>query len=288
MKRFIFMTVMVMHASVFAGDFDFNGGVIVNGCSGALMMMEGMRPEQPALVMTNGHCVDIGRLSGGKSELLGPGEYLFDYAHNVTEQVVVVVRSPGGASQTVKVERLVFATMTGTDVAIYQLRESYQELEKRYQVKPLTLDRGPVISGTPVVLVSNYYAEMWNCEMGEHTSLLEGPYTTTRGIQLGHGCHDIYIGISGSPILRAGTRSIVGLANTHFSGSGAPCTFNNPCEYDSTTGKKKTPAPGQTYGVTTSELYLCFDEQQRVFNFGLIACPYQARFVEGHGGQIPL
>lgn len=237
---------------------------VVNNCSGALFQLEGMRATDHALVITNGHCVALDRLLDAPSPYPAPGQNVVDVGGpKVAEGTWITLQ--GRHIHSALVTKLVFATMTGVDVGIYELAETFGDLAA-LGYRPMTLERTVAPEGTPVTVVSGLYNRHFDCALDGEVALHEGPYATTAGVRLG-GC-EIYGGVSGSPIMTAEGR-FVGLANTHFEGSGPPCSLGNPCEIGATTA----PTVGQSYGVLLTDIYACHDQH---FDFTRDQCPWRA------------
>ncbi len=77
---------------------DFNGAAIVNGCSGGMFIMDGMRLDQKALLITNGHCVLLRSLVGGPSDYPAPGEVIYDIeGARVSGSTAVSLHSDAGS-----------------------------------------------------------------------------------------------------------------------------------------------------------------------------------------------
>ena len=69
------------------------------------------------------------------------------------------------------------------------------------------------------------------------------------------GCETIG-GTSGSPVVLAGTRTVVAVNNTG-NDDGDRCTMNNPCEIDE--HGQVTAEQGYSYAQQTSWIYTCLD-----------------------------
>lgn len=248
-----------------------NGAAIVNGCSGALFTLDGRGEDLPALVITNGHCLrwkDV----GGSTTFLPAGETLLDFEdRRLADNTFLLLQSETTAIKAT-VKRLVFATMTVTDVAIYELNATARELRERHGLRPLLLDRRPFRDGDAVDVHSGLYNRTQSCAVDGRATLREGPYRTENGLRLTTECR-LYVGFSGSPILRAGERVFAGLANTHHDpeAPGPDCGFNKPCEVDGATGETR-PQPHRSYGVPVDFLSGCHDGSSGRFDFARATC----------------
>ncbi|MFI7312254.1 hypothetical protein [Streptomyces hygroscopicus] len=90
------------------------GTVGLYGGAGSVVRTAASRPTDPALMLTNGHCVD------GKPP--APGSALAD---QFADRDVPIADRQGYPQTTAHTSRLVYATMTGTDIALYRLEETY-------------------------------------------------------------------------------------------------------------------------------------------------------------------
>jgi len=89
----------------------------------------------------------------------------------------------------------------------------------------------------------------------------EGDWEWGPSLRLSQECK-IDHGSSGSPLIFEGTNYIVGIINSMYEG-GEACTFNNPCEIDST-GKITTTKKNQPYGQFVDGIYSCLDSQRKI------------------------
>jgi hypothetical protein len=244
-----------------------NGTIIFdNACSGALIQAPKSTPDDRVLALTNGHCLE-NRPAPGETigpQPLDPG--LYSPAVIVDENGNAVMRSPVG--------RLLAATMTGTDVAVLELAATYREVEAA-GISPLTLaDSGP-LRGDDIQILSGRSKVVWTCLVGAVVpELREAGYSMKNSIDylVGSGCDDELQGAghgdSGSPIVKPGTRAIIGLHNTG-NDDGQECTENNPCEIDA--GGTVNVVQGAKYGQQVSDLNTCFMDQ-RTFTLSTPGC----------------
>lgn len=110
----------------------FTGTARLPGCSGAVVRWASALDSDPAVVITNGHCV--------RFPFLGARETLVDVKQY---KRIELLDGAGKVATTVRGTRLAYAAMYRTDLAVYELRESYADLAAA-GVTPLTLaTRGP-------------------------------------------------------------------------------------------------------------------------------------------------
>jgi hypothetical protein len=132
-----------------------------------------------------------------------------------------------GAPLRAKTTRLIFATMTGTDVAIYELALTYRELQAQ-GIFPLELDLEPPRIGESVSVISRRKMQSFNCHIENITDTNEGGYLFSNSLRLSSDCQQTN-GTSGSPIISQMTGLVVGIANS-YNKDGKACTNHNPCE----------------------------------------------------------
>ena len=235
----------------------FVGTARLPGCSGAVVRWAPALDADPAVVITNGHCV--------RSPFLGAREILVD----VTQyKRIELLDGHGAVATTVRGTRLAYATMYRTDLAVYELRESYADLAAA-GVTPLVLaTRGPV-RGDPVRIPSGYWVEQRACTTtGTAYRLHEREWDWQRSIRLParDGCR-IRGGYSGSPIVSRSTGEVVGIANTGYVG-GRRCV-DSACE-ENKRGVVRMRA-NMNYGQQTWLLTTCIGADRR-FDLSVEGC----------------
>ncbi|SEQ68831.1 Trypsin-like peptidase domain-containing protein [Lentzea xinjiangensis] len=221
---------------------DFTGIVSLDNCSGSLVRLPGSAPADEALVLTNGHCV----------ELMKPGEVIVDEA---ASRGFGLLDGSGEKITTLRGTRLVYATMTGTDVALYRVNKTYDEIQQRYGSRALELSATPPAAKTEIRIASGYWKRIYSCQIDDLVHRLkEAEWTWHDSMRYTPSCNTIG-GTSGSPIIDNASGKVVGVNNTG-NDSGGRCTMNNPCEVDA--AGKVTVRKGISYGQQTSGLVPCF------------------------------
>ncbi len=229
----------------FDDNYDFNGIVKLSNCSGAVIRFSGMPDTAQAIVMTNGHCT--GGMFGGMIE---PNQIIYNKSVSRTMNAYNKDRKLQGITST----KIIYGTMTGTDVALYQLKETYQDLKKK-NIDSFLLDSNRPNLGTSLDIVSGYWDRGYRCHIDAFVHILkEAGWTMNDSIRYSETGCDTVGGTSGSPIIETNTRKVIGINNTGNE-SGKKCTMNNPCEVDETgTITVKTKA---SYGQQTYNIYSC-------------------------------
>ncbi len=265
MKTFLLLAIMTMSASAFALpvapfdalqvaplksktlnslEYDFEGIVKLSNCSGALIKFNGMPSSAKAIVMTNGHCIQK------PTGYLNPGEAWFN--RPMAREMKLFDKSMNLFP--IKTTKIIYATMTDTDLALYELDKSYAEIFKTTNVRPLLLDTMRPSLGHPIEIISGYWDRGYSCEVDNFIfQVKEGQWTWTDSIRYTPGC-DTIGGTSGSPIIAKGERVVIGINNTS-NDKGEKCTLNNPCEVSANGDINAT--QGVRYGQQTYNIYNC-------------------------------
>ncbi|MFD0903829.1 S1 family peptidase [Actinomadura sediminis] len=242
---------------------DFTGIVALDNCSGSLVRGPRSRDGDPALVMTNGHCLSSGAPAAGEVIVDRPSARTF----------TLLDRTGRGNLGTLRATNLEYATMTGTDVAVYRLERSYAEIERRYGVPALRLSTDRPQDGTEIRVVSGYWREIYACAIdGTVHRLREAEWTWEDSIRYTSACRTIG-GTSGSPVIDASTGAVVAVNNTGNE-DGERCTLDNPCEV--ARNGEVTVRPGASYGQQTYPLARCLGAGGDVVVGGDCALPEPA------------
>ncbi|MFJ8823406.1 serine protease [Streptomyces sp. NPDC102467] len=219
---------------------DFAGTVALSNCSGSVVRVPNSQPTDPALVMSNGHCMESG--------FPGPGEVVVDQPSTRTFSLL---NGAGGKVATLRASKIAYGTMTDTDVSLYELTSTYQKIESSYGIKALELSAAHPTKGTAISVVSGYWKRTYSCAVdGFAYRLKEGEWTWKDSVRYTSACQTIG-GTSGSPVLDRTTGKVVAVNNTGNE-DGQRCTDNNPCEVDengAVTVRKGINYAQETYGI---------------------------------------
>lgn len=228
----------------FSTQYDFEGIVALSNCSGSLIQLEGMSDANNALILTNGHCVEGG--------FINPDQFRY---HQNSKRSFTLLNPDSSNAGRVTATEIVYATMTGTDAAIYKLRETFGEIKAKYGIRPMILSSQHPQIGDSMAVVSGYWKRGYLCQIEAFIpQLKEAGWVMTDSIRYSRpGCKTIG-GTSGSPILQAGTKTVIGINNTG-NDNGQKCTMNNPCEVDENGNISFT--RGYSYGQQTYQIYTC-------------------------------
>lgn len=227
-------------------NYDFEGIVKLSNCSGSLVKFSGQPMSSRALVLTNGHCYSNGPLGG----MIEPGQVITNTVSGRTMRIFDKQMKLFSVVTT----RVVYATMTDTDIALYELNQTYDEILKKYKIQSFDLDTVRPNIGMNIDIVSGYWNRGYSCAIDTFIyQLREDAWTFKDSVRYTDGC-DTIGGTSGSPIISKGTRSVIAINNT-ANDDGERCTMNNPCEV--TKDGVVTVMRNKRYGQQTFNLYSC-------------------------------
>ena len=239
---------LFFNQSVF-DQYDFTGIVKLSNCSGSLIVFKGQAARDKALVLTNGHCL---------GNFVPPGQAII----NQEVQRKFLLYNKRGDKFPINSIRLLYATMTGTDSAIYELEQTYEEIINGSGIMPLVMSDQPPRDQLPIEILSGFWERGFSCKVEKTIPVLkEADWTFTNSIKyLQPGC-ETFGGTSGSPIIATGTRIVVGINNTGNQ-DGGECTMNNPCEVYPNGDVVAT--KGASYGQQTFGFYACLTQELEI------------------------
>ena len=241
---------------LFTNNYDFNGIVELSNCSGSLIRYEQSDLDDKAIILTNGHCVDM----------ISPNTAYYQRQSN---RRFTLLNSRGRTAGRVYASMLEYATMTKTDIALYTLQKTYRQIEDEYGVEAYTLSSERPNIGDDIEIISGYWHRGYSCEIEEVIHRLkEANWTFHDSLRYSRpGCKTIG-GTSGSPVILSGTKTVIAINNTGNE-SGRECTLNNPCEVneEGQVYYKK----GYSYAQQTELIYSCLDDELRI-NLELEGC----------------
>ena len=214
-------------------------------CSGSLVQFEGLSDSQPALVVTNGHCINEGSIDVYGVRMPAIGEILIDIPTSAH-----IFLSFGR----LQAERLLVGTMTRTDIAIYQLHLSYKELIQ-IGAQPLRVNQTETQhENEQVWVVSHLLRTISPCLInGIDLSIQEDQWVLEGVLGLvGESCQ-LIPGMSGSPVVNRNGQ-LIGVVSTSNEG-GKDCSLDNPCEIQADGGRKSFDS--KNYAVSITQLNQC-------------------------------
>lgn len=197
---------------------NFAGTVALSNCSGSVVRVPNSLPSDPALVLSNGHCLESG--------MPAAGQVVKDKA---SSRSFSLLNASGSKVATLRASKISYATMTDTDISIYQLTKTYAQISSQYGINALTLNDAHPVQGTAIKVVSGYWKRTYSCNVdGFAYRLKEGEWTWKDSLRYTSSCNTIG-GTSGSPVIDTATGKVVAVNNTGNE-DGGRCTMNNPCE----------------------------------------------------------
>ncbi|MBD0696054.1 hypothetical protein BG452_22805 [Streptomyces sp. CBMA123] len=228
---------------------DLTSTIALDDCSASLVRFPASVGGDRAMMLTNGHCLPtmppygqvIQNVSASRSGTLLDGA--------------------GNSLGTVQADKVIYATMTGTDVALYELTDTYASITSKYGATALTVNDTHPTDGASMYIPSSYWKQVWNCSVnGFVPTLREDQWTWHDSLRYSSGCNTTH-GTSGSPIIDSASGRIVGINNTG-NDNGEMCTLDNPCEVaaDGSTKAFK----GQSYGEETYWFTTCLNSARAI------------------------
>ncbi|MFF7383254.1 serine protease [Streptomyces griseoluteus] len=236
---------------------DFAGTVSLSNCSGSVVRLPNSADSDPALVLSNGHCLETG--------FPQPGQVITGQSSSRT---FGLLNSAGTKVATLRANQVVYSTMTDTDVTLYRLTTSYAAIKSSYGINALPLSDTHPVAGSAIKVVSGYWKRTYSCNAdGFVYRLKEGGWTWKDSLRYTAAC-DTIGGTSGSPVIDTATGKVVAVNNTGNE-DGQSCTENNPCEVDQ--NGKVTVRQGINYAQETYQIPACFTTGNKL-NLGAAGC----------------
>ncbi len=245
--------------ATFTADYDFEGIVKLSNCSGSLIQLENAKDTDLGLVLTNGHCLEAG--------FLRPGAFLFK---SQSSRTFTLLNREAQRAGTVRAQHILYGTMTKTDMAIYRLTETYEQIRAKYGIRPYKLSSQHPEQNAAVEVISGFWSRGYSCRIDRFVySLKEASYLWNDSIRYTQpGCETIG-GTSGSPLVLKGSKIVIGVNNTG-NDDGEECTMNNPCEIDES--GQVSFRRGHSYAQQTHWVYTCLNEAGDDMNLARPGC----------------
>lgn len=238
------------HATAKPKAVNFAGTVALSNCSGSVVRAPGSQPTDPALVLSNGHCMESG--------FPGPGQVVLNQP---STRSFTLLNAAGSGVGTLRASKIAYGTMTDTDISLYQLTSTYAQIESSYGIKALELDTAHPTAGAAITVVSGYWKRTYGCNVdGFAYRLKEGQWTWKDSVRYTSACQTIG-GTSGSPVINNATGKVVAVNNTGNE-DGQQCTDNNPCEVDES--GNVTVREGINYAQQTYNMVPCIGAGSKI------------------------
>ena len=243
-------------AAAIAHSYDFAGTITVNNCSGSLVRFENSTADARAMMLTSGRCVE--------GDFIAPNGYR---QNSPADLSMDLKNSKGETVSTLKSTKLLYAATSPTNVALYELTKTYQEIEAQTGITPFTLSSQKVEKDSPIDLLSAKKNWGMSCEVNSFPAelvewnwvLFDSIYYSTYPVP---GCKTKE-GMQGSPVVRQGTREIIAVDSTRNLATDLRCRLGNPCEINYE-GGYIIYGMHMSYGQETSLIYQCLDANQQI------------------------
>jgi trypsin-like peptidase len=235
---------------------DLTATIRLSNCSASLVRYPTSVSTDRAMMLTNGHCFEGGFLPAGQV-----------IQNRTSSRRGTLLNSAGNAVLNLTADRVLYATMTGTDVTLYRLTRTFASIQSATGISALTISAShPAASDTFVP--SGFFAQVFNCDIQTFVpTLREDQWTWHDSIRYNSACGTIH-GTSGSPIVSVATGQVVGINNT-ANDDGEVCTLNNPCEVAA--NGTVTATQGLKYGQETYWFTTCLTSS-RTINLNQAGC----------------
>ncbi|MFI1018792.1 S1 family peptidase [Streptomyces sp. NPDC020965] len=222
------------------------GAVNLDGCTGSVVRTATSRPQDRALMLTNGRCVGEGWPAPGKALVNQPADVK-----------VPIANRQGYPRVTAHADRLVYATMTGTDIALYRLDKTYAQL-KSARAKVFRLTTTPARAGDRLTMA--YASQRWSCTAETVVKQLrEGDHQQDDAIRYSAspGCAPYDTSPAGSALLAPDGGTVMGVHSTQNM-DGGKCVTDNPCEV--LPDGSVTAVQGRNYGQQVHMIASCLTQ----------------------------
>ena len=220
---------------------DLSATIRLNNCSASLVRYPTSVGTDRAMMLTNGHCFEGGFIPAGQV-----------ITNRSSSRRGTLLNSSGSSVLRLTADRVLYATMTGTDVTLYRLTRTFGSIRSATGISARTISASHPVAGDTFV-PSGFFARVFNCDIARFVpTLREDRWTWHDSIGFATGCDTIH-GTSGSPVVSVATGEVVGINNTG-NDDGEVCTLNNPCEVNpdgTTTATKGLDYGQETYWFTT-------------------------------------
>jgi hypothetical protein len=228
---------------------DLTATIKLSNCSAALVRYPTSVSGDRAMMLTNGHCFEGGFLAAGQV-----------ITNRTSTRRGTLLNSAGTAVATLTADRVLYATMTGTDVTLYRLTSTFAAIQSATGIAARTLSASHPTAGDTFV-PSGFFARVFDCDIQTFVpTLREDMWTWHDSIRYNTACGTIH-GTSGSPVVSVATGEVVGINNT-ANDNGQVCTLNNPCEVAA--NGTVTATQGLKYGQETYWFNTCLTASRTI------------------------
>ncbi|CAO0836453.1 hypothetical protein SMICM17S_04977 [Streptomyces microflavus] len=71
----------------------------------------------------------------------------------------------GSGVGTLKASKIAYGTMTDTDLSLYELTSTYEQIESSYGIRALELETAHPVAGTAITVASGYWKRTYSCDI---------------------------------------------------------------------------------------------------------------------------
>src|SRR3954453_11882118 len=128
--------------------------IALSNCSASLVRYPSSVSTDRAMMLTNGHCYEGGFLSAGQV-----------LQNRTSSRSGTLLNSSGRSLGTVRADRVLYATMTGTDVTLYRLTSTYTTLLSRHGAPAPAPSHPRPAAGSAIAVPAGYWKRIWNCKI---------------------------------------------------------------------------------------------------------------------------
>lgn len=201
--------------------------------------------SRPALVLTAAHCVIPEAFTEKSPGILHDVPAAAGWAFTPA-----YFHDTASSHREIPVDRVLYATLKGSDLAVLQLKATYGDL-RAAGVLPWVLAGPDIRQSLPVELAHipvdgvpspGQYLRLSRCEASEPLRLFESARFFSSASRV--DCAGVAGGSSGGPVLRAGLPQVVGVMSTATDPRFEGCGYNRPCELP---GRMPLPREGASY-----------------------------------------
>lgn len=199
----------------------YDGMAKIRNCSASIVEFAGQKDSDKVLLLTNGHCVskDFATIDAMINQPYS------DVATVYRGNTPLIVGS-------LTVDKIIYATMTNTDIAILRTNMSYGDLKQKLRISPREISSALPKAGDNVSAASGNLEQRYTCKVDGIAQMVKEDkwqWIEVARLVKSEECN-ILPGASGTPVVDKDGK-IVAMINTGNQ-NGRPCTLNNPCEVD--------------------------------------------------------
>jgi len=206
-------------------------------CTATYIEVPNQTLDSPAYIITNGHCTNF---------TFEDNAIYLDTPLSAKVTFKTIAGIPEGQQISFATNKIAYATMKGTDLAIVELKHSNKELQNA-GIFPLKIASSIPSSGSKIQAYG-YPISIEPVQLRLSNGIQGNSSTVAEFIWLWHDFYsnnfkNIASGSSGSPVFEDLNKGIWGMVNTTTIGGLGDCELGSPCEFYSNTSpqtKKET------------------------------------------------